>query len=182
MTFNLLPTFAMPGTVEAEDFVDSKGGTIISTSDGFAWGNAANGDWAEYSVKVNQAGKYSYEATVASETSGSKFNMTLIDGSGKEISLPMVKVPNKGKDTYEVKTGNVKEALKEGLHTLRVNVTGGKCYIDKINSICTEPATGIDELVIDNDNTGDSYNLSGQKVGTGYKGIVIRNGKKIVIK
>ena len=182
MKFNLLPTFAMPGTVEAEDFVDSKGGTIISTADGFAWGNAANGDWAEYSVKVNQAGKYSYEATVASETSGSKFNMTLIDGSGKEISLPMVKVPNKGKDTYEVKTGNVKEAFKEGLHTLRVNVTGGKCYIDKIKFICTEPATGIDELVIDNDNTGDSYNLSGQKVGTGYKGIVIRNGKKIVIK
>lgn len=182
MTFNLLSTFAMPGTVEAEDFVDSKGGTIISTSDGFAWGNAANGDWAEYSVKVNQAGKYSYEATVASETSGSKFNMTLIDGSGKEIRLPMVMVPNKGKDTYGVKTGNVKEALKEGLHTLRVNVTGGKCYIDKINFICTEPATGIDELVIDNDNAGDSYNLSGQKVGTGYKGIVIRNGKKIVIK
>jgi GH35 family endo-1,4-beta-xylanase len=182
MKFNLLPTFSMPGTVEAEDFVNSKGGNIVSTTDGFAWGNAANGDWAEYSVKVNQAGKYSYEATVASETSGSKFTMILIDADGKEISMPLVKVPNKGKDTYEVKTGVVKEAFKEGLHTLRINVTGGKCNVDKISFVCTEPVSGIDDVVIDNDNSGDSYNLSGQKVGTGYKGIIIRNGKKIVIK
>ena len=183
MTFNLLPTFAMPGTVEAEDFVDSKGGTIISTADGFAWGNAANGDWAEYSVKVNQAGKYSYEATLSSNEKGSTFNMTLVNSDGNETSLGLVKVPNTvDKDTYQVRTGNISNAFKEGLHTLRINIKKGSCNIDKINFICTEPATGIDELVIDNDNTGDSYNLSGQKVGTGYKGIVIRNGKKIVIK
>jgi GH35 family endo-1,4-beta-xylanase len=182
MTFNMLPTFAMPGAIEAEDFVNSKGGSIVATSDGFAWGNAANGDWAEYSVKVEQAGKYSYEAIVSSEVSGSKFTMTLIDDSGNETSIPMVKVPNKGKDTYEVKTGNVKEAFKEGLHTLRINVTGGKCNIDKIKFTCTEPITGIVNVEVDNDNTGDSYNLSGQKVGMGYKGIVIRNGHKVFVK
>ena len=182
MKFNLLPTFAMPGTVEAEDFVNSKGGSIVATSDGFAWGNAANGDWAEYSVKVDQAGKYSYEATVSSEVSGSKFTMMLIDSEGKEISIPMVKVSNKGKDVYEVKTGNVKEAFKEGLHTLRINVTGGNCNIDKIKFTCTEPVSGIEDVVVDNDNTGDSYNLSGQKVGTGYRGIVIRNGRKVFVK
>lgn len=182
MAFNLLPTYSMPGIVEAENFVNSKGGSIVATSDGFAWGNAANGDWAEYSVKVEQAGKYSYEATVSSETSGSKFTMTLIDESGNEISIPMVKVPNKGKDTYEVKTGNVKDAFKEGLHTLRINITGGNCNIDKVNFICTEPVTGIVNVEIDDDNTGDSYNLSGQKVGTGYKGIVIRNGRKVFVK
>ena len=182
MTFNLLPTYSMPGIVEAENFVNSKGGSIVATSDGFAWGNAANGDWAEYSVKVEQAGKYSYEATVSSETSGSKFTMTLIDESGNEISIPMVKVPNKGKDTYEVKTGNVKDAFKEGLHTLRINITGGNCNIDKVNFICTEPVTGIVNVEIDDDNTGDSYNLSGQKVGTGYRGIVIRNGRKVFVK
>lgn len=182
MTFNLLPTFSLPGAVEAEDFVNNNGGSIVSTADGFAWGNAANGDWAEYSVKVNQAGKYSYEATVASETSGSKFTMMLTDDSGKEISMSMVKVPNDGKDNYEVRKGTVKEALKEGLHTLRINVTGGNCNIDKINFICTEPVSGIDEVINNNAETGISYNLSGQKVAPGYKGIVIRNGKKIVVK
>ena len=182
MTFNLLPTYSMPGTVEAENSLSSKGGSIVATSDGFAWGNAANGDWAEYSVKVDQAGKYSYEATVSSEVSGSKFTMVLTDSEGKEISMPMVKVPNKGKDVYEVKTGNVKEAFKEGLHTLRINVTGGNCNIDKIKFTCTEPVSGIEDVVVDNDNTGDSYNLSGQKVGTGYRGIVIRNGRKVFMK
>ena len=182
MKFNLLPTYSLPGAVEAENFVNNKGGSIVATSDGFAWGNAANGDWAEYSVKVDQAGKYSYEATVSSDVSGSKLTMTLIDSEGKEISMPLVKVPNKGKDTYEVKTGAVKEALKEGLHTLRINITGGNCNIDKVNFICTEPASGINDVVIDNDNTGDSYNLSGQKVGAGYKGIVIRNGRKVFVK
>ena len=183
MTFKMLPTFAMPGAVEAEDFVTNKGGSVVTINGGFAWGNAANGDRAEYSVKVDQAGKYSYEATVSSDVKGSKFSMTLIDGQGNEISMPLVKVPNTGdKNTYQVKTGNITSAIKEGLHTLRINVTGGSCNIDKINFICTEPVSGIDDVVIDNNNTGDSYNLSGQKVGTGYKGIVIRNGKKIVIK
>ena len=182
MTFNLLPTFSLPGAVQAEDFVNNNGGSIVSTADGFAWGNAANGDWAEYSVKVNQAGKYSYEATVASEISGSKFTMMLVDESGKEISMSMVKVPDDGKDNYEVRKGTVKEALKEGLHTLRINVTGGNCNIDKINFICTEPVSGIDEVTNNNAETGISYNLSGQKVAPGYKGIVIRNGKKIVAK
>ena len=182
MTFNLLPTFSLPGAVQAEDFVNNNGGSIVSTADGFAWGNAANGDWAEYSVKVNQAGKYSYEATVASEISGSKFTMMLVDESGKEISMSMVKVPDDGKDNYEVRKGTVKEALKEGLHTLRIKVTGGNCNIDKINFICTEPVSGIDEVINNNAETGISYNLSGQKVAPGYKGIVIRNGKKIVVK
>jgi hypothetical protein len=173
----------MPGAVEAEDFVTNKGGSVVSTANGFAWGNAANGDWAEYSVKIDQAGKYSYEATLSSDVKGSKFNMALVDSDGNETSLGLVKVPNTGdKNTYQVKSGNITSAIKEGLHTLRINVTGGSCNIDKINFICTEPVSGIDDVVIDNNNTGDSYNLSGQKVGTGYKGIVIRNGKKIVIK
>lgn len=37
----------------------------------------------------------------------------------------------------------------------------------------------------DGENTGaaaPAYNLQGQRVGTGYKGIVIRNGKKIIVK
>ena len=180
--FNLLPTYSMPGIVEAEDFVDSKGGSIVATADGFAWGNAANGDWAEYSVKVNQAGKYSYEATVSSEVTGSKFTMTLVDSEGKEISMPLVKVPNKGKDTYEVKTGTVKEALNEGVYTLRINVTGGNCNIDKVKFICTEPVSGINEVETDNASNAPTYNLMGVPVNAGYRGIVIKNGKKMFVK
>ena len=182
MTFKLLPTFAMPGDVEAEDFVENLGGSIVTTADGFAWGNANNGSWAKYSVKVDQAGKYSYEATVTSDTSGSKLTMTLIDSDDKEISMPMVKVPNNGKDTYSKKTANIKDSLKEGMYTLRINVTGGNCFIDKIHFTCTEPVSGIDEMAADNAVDAPAYNLMGVPVNAGYRGIVIKNGKKIVVK
>ena len=46
---------------------------------------------------------------------------------------------------------------------------------------------GIESVTVSNGNSSDSenapmYNLSGQRVGKDYKGIVIRNGKKIVVK
>ena len=126
MKFNLLPTSNLPGTVEAEDVLKSEGCSIVSTSDGFALGNFTTNSKAEYSVKVNQAGKYSYEATLSSDVAGSKFNMYLIDANGEEKSLGMVKVPNTGnKDVYQVRKGNISASFSEGLYTLRLVGTGG---------------------------------------------------------
>ena len=63
-----------------------------------------------------------------------------------------------------------------------MTMKSGSCNIASLNFKNTE-STGIDELesnetVI----TNETYNLSGQKVDAGYKGIVIRNGKKIFVK
>ncbi len=181
MKFNLLPTFNLPGIVEAEDLVKSEGGSIISTSNGFALGNLAANNWAEYSVNVTQAGKYSYEATVSSDVTGSKFNMYLIDADGEEKSLGLVKVPNTGsKDVYNTKNGTIRESLSEGIHTLRIAVTGGNCNIDNIKFICTDPVSGINEIVNDVDADAPAYNLMGVPVNAGYHGIVIKNGKKMI--
>ncbi len=44
-------------------------------------------------------------------------------------------------------------------------------------------STGIEDAVIsDESSNGACYNLSGQRVTDGYKGIVIKNGKKILKK
>ena len=181
MKFNLLPTFNLPGIVEAEDLVKSEGGSIISTSNGFALGNLAANNWAEYSVNVTQAGKYSYEATVSSDVAGSKFNMYLIDADGEEKSLGLVKVPNTGsKDVYNTKNGTIRESFSEGIHTLRIAVTGGNCNIDNIKFICTDPVSGINEIVNDVDADAPAYNLMGVPVNAGYHGIVIKNGKKMI--
>jgi hypothetical protein len=66
---------------------------------------------------------------------------------------------------------------------LRIDVTGGVCNIDNIKFICTEPATGISEIA-DDDNAvvGNMYNLYGMPVTSGYRGIAIQNGKKLIIK
>ncbi len=42
--------------------------------------------------------------------------------------------------------------------------------------------TGVDNLNIDNSKNAQRYNLMGQPVGNNYKGIVIQNGKKIIVK
>ena len=182
MKFTLLPTSNLPGTVEAEDFVKSEGCSIVSTSDGFALGNFTTNSFAEYSVKVNQAGKYSYDATLSSEVAGTKFNMYLVDTDGNEKSLGLVKVPNTGsKDVYQSRTGTIRESFSEGLYTLRIVGTGGTCNIDNIKFTCTEPA-GISDVMNDDASDAPAYNLMGVPVNANYRGIVIKNGKKVVVR
>lgn len=45
-----------------------------------------------------------------------------------------------------------------------------------------EEATGISSVALESDGQVKAYNLNGQRVGSGYKGVVIVNGKKIMIK
>ena len=181
MNFKRTPTFSLPGAVEAEDYFVGEGMTIVPTADGYALGNTATGSWAEYSINITEAGKYNYEATVSSVVEGSKFSMVMVESDGTEKTLGTVTVPQTGSlDTYEVKTGKIRNPLKAGQQKLRITVTGGSCNIDKVNLVSTE--TGIMEVTRDDDTTGDAYNLAGQKVDANYKGIVIRNGKKIIRK
>ena len=181
MNFKRTPTFSLPGAFEAEDYFVGEGMTIVPTADGYALGNTATGSWAEYSINITEAGKYNYEATVSSVVEGSKFSMVMVESDGTEKTLGTVTVPQTGSlDTYEVKTGKIRNPLKAGQQKLRITVTGGSCNIDKVNLVSTE--TGIMEVTRDDDTTGDSYNLAGQKVDANYKGIVIRNGKKIIRK
>lgn len=44
------------------------------------------------------------------------------------------------------------------------------------------PPTGIEALTIDTDANALMYNLAGQRVNKDYKGVVIKNGKKVVVK
>ena len=177
LTFKRTPTFSLPGAVEAEDYFQGEGMTIVPTADGFALGNTATGSWAEYSINVTEAGKYNYEATISSVVDGSKFSMVMVESDGTEKTLGTVTVPQTGSlDTYEVKTGKIRNPLKAGQQKLRITVTGGSCNIDKVNLVSTE--TGISEVTRDDAAAGTSYNLSGQRVTAGYKGIVIRNGRK----
>ena len=43
-------------------------------------------------------------------------------------------------------------------------------------------ATGIHGVTVDNAKKGVRYNLAGQRVNESYKGVVIENGKKMIVK
>lgn len=198
---------AIPGTVQAENFdagaegltyhdSDTKnegtsayrtnggGVDIVSCSGGYAIGYTAAGEWLEYTINVTEAGKYSYEAYASSGSTGSGFTLSLVN-DGKVEELCKVNVPQTGDgnwDTYKVVKGSFSKPLEAGKQILRLTITGPYCNIDKIVLKCTESA-GINDVTIDpQQSTGGTYNLAGQKVNAAYKGIVIRNGKKVLNK
>lgn len=180
MTFKLLPTINLPGVLEIEDFAKSSSGIdIISGNGGSVLGNTAKDEWLEYSVNFTEAGKYSYDATFSS-TAVSSFSLVLIEEDGTEKTLANVTLPKTGSlDSYQVKTGKIRNAIKAGKQTLRITVTGGNFNFDKVEFTCIEPS-GITELTDDDTATGNTYNISGQKVNDNYRGIIIRNGKKVI--
>jgi len=141
LTFEKVPTVELPGTLEIEDFVEGDGVTIISGNGGSVLGNTTAGEWLEYDVNVTQGGKYSVEATVSSAVDGSGFKIILIDDEGNEKTLSTITVPNTGSlDTYQVKTGKIRNAIKDGKQKLRISITNGGCNIDKLTFTCTEPS------------------------------------------
>ena len=79
--------------------------------------------------------------------------------------------------------GTLSRDLEMGEQILRIGITGANVNIDKLELICTAP-NAIDTVVDDSDAhfQGATYNLMGVKVDDSYRGIVIRNGKKILLK
>ena len=75
--------------------------------------------------------------------------------------------------------GNLTKKLAEGEQILRFTITDGNCNIDKVKFICTLN-TGIESVIMAEPTKEVVYNLKGQKVDDNYKGIVIRNGRKIL--
>jgi hypothetical protein len=108
--------FAVPGTIQTEDFDNGGDGIawhdtgagndwgayranvdvdIVGTGDtggGYEVGNAWAGEWLEYTVSVASAGTYTFEARVGSDGPGGTFHVEL-DGVNKTGSIS---VPNTG--------------------------------------------------------------------------------------
>lgn len=62
----------------------------------------------------------------------------------------------------------------------------GVGYYSWLGGYFTEPVTdtptAVDKVASDMDVDAPRYNLSGQRVGKGYKGVVVVNGRKLVVK
>ena len=160
---------------EGVDFVKGNGGVVI--------GYTAANEWLEYSVNATVTGQYACEATVSSGTTGSGFTLGLVE-NGKVTNLCKIDVPQTGNsswDTYKTVTANISKEITEGEHILRITINGANCNIDKITMKCTQPS-GIGVVATDEVVAKPTYNLSGQKVGSNYKGIIIRNGRKVIVK
>lgn len=183
LTFKSIPTFTLPGAIEAEDYCSGGDGmNIISGNGGYVLSNANNSKWAEYSVNITQSGQYNYEITASSEGADSKLNISLVNSDGSLENLITVTLPKTGsKDTYQVKTGKIRKSIKvDGMQKLRITATSGNCNIDNIRLTSTE--TGISTIATDEELNAPAFNLMGVPVGNDYRGIVIKNGKKVIMR
>ena len=195
----------IPGVIQAENFdkggegmtfhdsdsqdegetnyrTDNEGVDIVKGNGGYVIGYTAADEWLEYTVNVTEGGKYSYAATVSSGSTNSAFTLGLVK-NGKVTSLFKVNVPQTGNnswDTYKAVEGNISSRLEAGEQVFRITINGAYCNIDKIEFKLVE-GDGI-EMVNADENTSDAstYNVVGMKVGDNYKGIIIRNGKKML--
>jgi GH35 family endo-1,4-beta-xylanase len=200
---------SIPGVIQAENFdkggegltfhdsddtregdkayrTDAEGVDFVAGNNGTAIGYTAANEWLEYTVDVTEAGGYTYYATVSSGTTNSGFSISL-NNNGKLTTLARVSVPQTGNnnwDTYTTVEGDLSQDLEVGQQILRFTITGQQCNIDKVELKCTNPS-GIIAITADDtlsNKNAPVYNLSGQKVGADYKGIVIRNGRKVLRK
>ena len=196
----------IPGIIEAEDFdaggegytfhdsdnvnegdykpvyrSDSEGVDLVKGNNGCVIGYTAAGEWLEYAVNVTKAGEYEYEATVSSGNDNAGFSIWMI--SVNELArLAKVNVPKTGDgdwNTYKVVKGKLGKPLEAGEQILVISIDSPYANIDKIElKLVSE--TGINGVKAEDNGQATVYNLAGQKVNSQYKGIVIRNGKKVV--
>ncbi len=160
----------------------SEGVDIVNGNGGRALGYTSTGEWVEYTINVQEAGNYSFKATVSSGVNNSGFSINL-NKNGKITKLADIRVPQTGSnswDTYRVVEGTLSQPLEAGEQILRIVITGSNCNIDKIQF--TNTATGIIDINNDAASQQGSYDLFGRKVNDSYKGIIIQNGKIIINK
>lgn len=157
------------------DFVKGNGGCVI--------GYTATGEWLEYTINVKESGTYSYEATVScGSPDASAFSIGVVKDDNY-VELCKVNVPqtdNNQWSNYKVLTGEFKTPLEAGKQILRVTINKPYVNLDKIELKLT--GTGIQSVKDDASEDQNTYNLYGMKVDKNYKGIMIKNGKKIINK
>ncbi|MCB9497109.1 MAG: cellulase family glycosylhydrolase [Fibrobacteria bacterium] len=130
----LRDTAVVPGIVQAENFVAQSGIQTESGSD-FDWsddvGWIENGDWAEYLVRVPQAGSWYLRARVASNRAGGQL-VVLADG----VVLDTLEVEGTGgwQSWVSVHSGNP-VPLPQGLVKLRLEFVGGTGSLYNLNWI-----------------------------------------------
>ena len=116
----------------------------------------------------------SYKLTVPSEADGMKsiaFNMAEIKGACDYTIKNIVWKLEDGTESLIDQTGTKNFYVKEGAGTAPY----------EFGTDPEKPGTGITNVVEGNSVSGKTFNLAGQAVSKNFKGIVVKNGKKLVV-
>lgn len=102
------------------------------------------------------------------------------NGAGEEVELVNASDEKGGMSVAEKLNGTL-EFVAEAGHIYYIFCTGSK--LGSYGYVFTPGTeTGINSINAESTAEAPAYNLAGQKVGKNFKGIMIQNGKKVVIK
>jgi len=130
----LVDTASLPGTVQAESFVAQKGiqtesGSDEDWSDDIGWIEA--GDWAEYLVKVPEAGLWYVHARVASKNAGGRMAVSVPGVQPETLSV----AGTGGWQNWATVVSGAPIAIPAGLVRLRLDFLGGTGSLYNVNWI-----------------------------------------------
>ena len=128
-------SITLPGLIEAEDFITESGVILEAVSDVNGGQSAAyidNGDYSEYQIFVPEAGTYTLNARVSSNTNGGTINLQS-DG----VNAGAVSVSNTG-GWQEWTTVSSTIDLDQGNQTLRLTFNGDDGYLFNVNWLTLE--------------------------------------------
>ena len=125
-------------------------------------------------IKFTVKNKSNYQA---------RFNVKVSTDGTNWTALGTTTAIAKNKDA-ELSFKNIAEGSYFQFEMLSTN-NAAACYIDDIEvSLTKAPSTGVEQIANSQKQMANSqtYNLAGQRVNNGYKGLVIKNGKKMINK
>lgn len=170
------PTFKNDEDVDVTELV-----TVGQDADGFYLVMPA------FNITASYAFSKLYTITLPTETTHGTITIVKPEGTNKSVAGKQIKIKVTDlTDGYKVvaKNGDTDITLNEGDHATYdyfFEMPEGDVTISIVD------ATGINAISVDGaaDIFADGkpvYNLAGQRVFKGYKGLVIKNGKKVVVK
>lgn len=130
---------SVPGMVEAESYVDMLGiqtQTTTDTGGGLNVGFTDIGDWMDYNIKVAKTSTYNVNFRLASFPTTGVASFKLMEGVETLANVTVEKTT--GWQNWATQTASV--TMSEGVHLLRVAVTGAGFNLNWINFVDTQTA------------------------------------------
>ncbi|MDO5527760.1 MAG: hypothetical protein Q4F85_16935 [Prevotella sp.] len=153
----------------------------------WAWDNTIGLAGSAFS-KVKSGESLVFEIKTNADADKSELKILFGQWGNQEHRFPsaLAGVAKEEYDTFGIEAGSTTYVLPltdEDIATLKsegLRISGFNMTVTKITSSVVDGINAIEAAKPVQNNM--MYNLAGQKVGAGYKGIVIKNGKKVIVK
>ena len=133
----------LPATIKIEEYDKGTSGITSYNTTRTSATQAKAGQWMDYTVDVKEDGLYSFDATVASVTSGGRFHVAEYGLDSLSFLTEFVEVPKTGGNSqWKTLHGNVMSELKAGRHVFTLLIDKGNFNIKDITFNRIEEAEG----------------------------------------